>query len=399
MANQTGKNVLVAYKVETTLGVAVTGAAAYQFRANPSSGLNLTRPEIVPGEISNTGQTPMPRLGTKTVTGAFGGDLSLNTFDPLIEAGFRSTIVAAVTIATASASIITITTDATSIVANAGSWITAGVRVGDVFRLTGQPTSTSNNSKNLRVTAVTTLTLSVAESLVTNAVACTVFSITLAKKITQSTSPVNRSFTFEEYFGDIDQTEQSVGCRVSSLKFSAQPDAMATVEVGLVGLDKNALASGSSPSFSSPTLTTSIGLTAVDATIRYNGADVAVLTGLEFTLDMSGATQPVIGSTTSPDVFLNNAVGRGTLSGIRTDLTSLTLFTAETEFEISCLLVEPESEPKDFIHLFLPRCKLLGVDKSFGADGALIESRPFAFAAKGTATGYESTMVKWVASV
>jgi hypothetical protein len=399
LANQTGRNVLVAYKVESTLGVAVTGAAGYQFRANPSPGLKLARPEINPGEIRSDGQSPMPRLGTKTVSGGYIGDLSLGTFDPLFEAAFRSTIVAAATITSTTASLITITTDATSIVAAGGSWLTAGVRVGDVFRLTGQPTSTSNNSKNLRVTAVTTLTLSVAETLVTNAVACTVFTITNAKKIYQSTSPVNRSFTFEEYFQDLDLSEQNVGVRVSSLKFSAQPDAMATIEVGLVGLDQNALASGSSPNFSSPTLTTALGLTAVDATIRVNGSDVAVLTGLEFTLDMSGATQPVIGSTTSPDVFLNNAVGRGTFSGIRQDLANLSLFTAETEFEISCLLVEPESEPKDFIHLFLPRCKLLGIDKSFGNDGALIETRPFAFAAKGVATGYEATMVKWVSSV
>jgi hypothetical protein len=221
-----------------------------------------------------------------------------------------------------------------------------------------------------------------------------VFVITVAKKITQSTSPVGRSFTFEEYNQDLDLSEQNVGVRVSSMKVSAPPDAMATVEFGLVGLDQNALATGTSPNFSSPTLTTAIGLTAVDATIRVNGTDVAVLTGCEFTIDMSGATQPVIGSTTSPDVFLNNAVGRGTFSGIRQDLANLALFTAETEFEIQLLLVEPESEPKDFISFFLPRCKLLGIDKSFGNDGALIETRPFAFAAKGTATGYESTMIK-----
>jgi hypothetical protein len=395
MANQTGRNVLVAYKVETTLGVAVTGASANQFRANPSAGLKLERPEINPGEIRSDGQTPMPRLGTKTVRGGYVGDLSVGTFDTLFEAGFRSTIVAAAVVTSISAgTLTTITTDATSIVAAAGSWLTAGVRVGDVFRLTGQPTSTSNNSKNLRVTAVTTLTLSVAETLVTNAVACTVFVITVAKKITQSTSPVNRSFTFEEYGADLDLSEQDVGVRVSSIKVSAQPDAMATVEFGLVGLDQNGLATGTSPNFSSPTLTTTIGLTAVDATIRVNGSDVAVLTGLDFTLDMSGNTQPVIGSTTSPDVFLNNAVGRGTFSGIRQDLSALSLFTAETEFEIHLLLVEPESEPKDFISFFIPRCKLLGVDKSFGNDGALIESKPFAFAAKGVATGYEASMLK-----
>ncbi len=398
MAYQTGKNMVVAYKAETTLGVAVSGGSGLQFRPNASGGLKLSRAVVNSNEIRSDGQASMGRLGSKTVTGGYAGDISLGTFDTLIEAGFRSTMVAASTIVTATASIITITTDATSLVANAGSWITAGVRVGDVFRLTGQPTSTSNNSRNLRVTAVTTLTLSVAETLVVNAVACTVFSVTLAKRISQGTSPVSRSFTVEEYNQDLDLSERFVGCKVSSMKFSGQPDQMATVEFGMVGLDESGLASGASPNFTSPTLTTSDGLTMVDATIRMNGTDVATLTGFELMIDLSGATQPVVGSTTSPDVFLNNAIVSGSISGLRADFSNLTLFTGETEFALSVLMVENESEPKDFISLFIPRCKLTGVDKSFGNDGALIETMPFMVGSKGVATGYDNTMVKLVTS-
>ncbi len=398
MAYQTGKNMVVAYKAETTLGVAVSGGSGLQFRPNASGGLKLSRAVVNSNEIRSDGQASMGRLGSKTVTGGYAGDISLGTFDTLIEAGFRSTMVAASTIVTATASIITITTDATSLVANAGSWITAGVRVGDVFRLTGQPTSTSNNSRNLRVTAVTTLTLSVAETLVVNAVACTVFSVTLAKRISQGTSPVSRSFTVEEYNQDLDLSERFVGCKVSSMKFSGQPDQMATVEFGMVGLDESGLASGASPNFTSPTLTTSDGLTMVDATIRMNGTDVATLTGFELMIDLSGATQPVVGSTTSPDVFLNNAIVSGSISGLRSDFSNLTLFTGETEFALSVLMVENESEPKDFISLFIPRCKLTGVDKSFGNDGALIETMPFMVGSKGVATGYDNTMVKLVTS-
>jgi len=395
MALQTGKNILVAYKAETTFNTppaVVTGAN--QFRPNAGSGLKLARATIKPGEIRSDGKTPMGRLGSKSVTGSYPADISVGTFDPLLEAVMRSTWVAAtaVTAATAGLTSIKTATGPNTITATAGSWITAGVKVGDVVRLTASSTA-GNNNKNLRVTGVTALVLTVAETLVVNATADATFSLQIAKKLIQGTTPVRRSFTFEEYDADIDQSEQATGVRVSSLKLSGQPDGMAVVEFGLVGADLVPLATSASPFYTAPVLSTSIGLTFVDAVIRLNGVDVATPTAFDLTLDMTAKGQPGLYIVT-PDVFENNAELSGSISLLRADLSNLTNFTSETEFELHLLLTAPGVEPKDFISIFIPRVKLTGVDKTIGSDGAMVTALPFMTGTKGAGiSGYDDSML------
>jgi hypothetical protein len=394
---QTGRNVLVAFKAESTFNTPPSAGSAFRFRPNASGGLKLARANIQPNEVRADGQTSMSRLGSKSVSGGYTGDISLGTFDPLLEAVLRGTWTAAVAITQAttfggSAAATSVTTGANTIVAAAGSWILQGVRVGDVIRATGL-SDAANNSKNLRVTGVTALTITVAETLIVNAVADSSFTITISKKLYQSAVPVRRSFTFEEYDADVDLTEQATGCRISSVKISGQPDGMCLIEFGIVGADLIPLATGTSPFYTSPTLTTSIALTLADATIRYGGADILTLTSFEVTLDLAAKTQPVIGGIVTPDIFENPAQVSGSISGIRSDFTNLTRFTSETELELHVLMVEPESEPKDFISLFLGRIKLTGVDKGFGADGAMIETLPFMVGPKEGTTGYDSSML------
>lgn len=389
---QTGRNVLVAFKAESTFNTPPSAGSAFRFRPNASTGLKLARALINPNEIRADGQTSMARLGSKSVNGGYVGDISLGTFDPLLEAVLRGTWTAAVAGTQATGGLTSVTTTANSIVASAGSWLTAGFRVGDVARFTNL-SDAANNNKNLRITGVTALTLSTAETLVINAVADSAFNFTIAKKLFQPTVPVRRSFTFEEYDADVDLTEQVTGARISSVKISGQPDGMCLIEFGIVGADLIPLATGTSPFFTSPTLTTSIALTLADATIRYGGADILTLTSFEVMLDLTAKTQPVIGSIITPDIFENPAQVSGSISGIRSDFTNLTRFTSETELELQVLMVEPESEPKDFISLWLPRIKLTGVDKGFGGDGALIETLPFTVGPKENTTGYDSSMI------
>jgi hypothetical protein len=169
---------------------------------------------------------------------------------------------------------------------------------------------------------------------------------------------------------------------------------MALLEVTWVGADLNPLATGSSPFYTSPTLTTTIGLSWTDATIRLAGADIVTLTGFDLTLDMRGATQPVIGAVVTPDVFLNNATLTGNVSAVRKDLSNITAFISETEFEFSALLVAPMAEPKDFISLFVPRLKFMSSpDETLGNDNAMIESMGWEAGDKEIVTGYDDTMI------
>jgi len=388
---QTQKNLSIAYKVETTFNTppaVVTGATA--FRPNAGTGLELSRATINPGEIRADGKSPMGRLGSKSVAGSYPADLSVGSFDPLIEAVMRSTWVPAVTIAAASITSAKFT--ANTIVLTSGDAIALGVRVGDIIRVPTSVTATNNN-RNLRVTAVATTTITVAETLTVNATADTTVTLQIAKKISQGATPVRRSFTFEEYYKDIDQSVQATGCRISSMKITGNPDGTALVEFGIVGADLIPLATSASPFYTSPTVFGSIALVFADATIRLNGADVATPTAFELTLDMQAKGQPGLYMVT-PDVFEGNSVLTGSVSLIRSDLSNLTEFTSETEFELHLLLVEPESEPKDFISIFVPRIKLTKVSGNYGGDGAYVEALPFITGTKGAGvSGYDDSML------
>lgn len=398
MANQTGRNLLIAYKVESVFATPPAAGGATRFRPN-SGGIKLARANIAPGEIRSDGMTSMARLGSKSTSGGYVGDASVGTFDGLLEAALRGTYTAAVVITQATGTSVTATAGPPgTIVRAAGSWITDGVRVGDVVRLNATGGPAGNNNRNLRVTGVSALTLTVAETLIVDATPRTTFTLTISKKLFQPSTPVRRSFTFEEYDIDVDLTEQAIGQRVSSLKVTGGPDGMCTFEFGLVGADINALTTGTSPFYTTPTLSTTIALTMADATIRFGGVDVLTLTAFELTYDLTAKTLPVIGSIITPDVFENPSVVSGSISGVRSDFTNLTRFTSETELELQVLMVEPESEPKDFISLFLPRIKLTGLDKSIGGDGAMIETMPFMAGPKEGTTGYDTTMISFSTS-
>jgi len=387
MAHQTGYNTTVVYEAESAFDTPASGAGGFVFRANASPGMKLDRALIESGEIRSDGKPQATRLGSKSLAATYEADLSVGTFDPLLEAITRGTWQAAVAIT--QTAMTSVTTGTNTIVAAAGSWITQGVRVGDIIRGTGFPDA-GNNGRNLRVTGVVTLTITVAETLVVNASPDSSFTITILKKLIMGTTPVRRSFTFEEQQGDLTFSKQGSGLRVSSLRLVGQPNGMAKITLGLVGAD---MVSAVSPIFTTPTLTTSIGLTWLDAAVRVNGVDRVNLTAFDMLFDIGAEGLPVIGSNKTPDVFEDRAKVNGSFSSTLTNDSDLTTFTGETEFEFQAGLVEPDSEPKDGIWLFMPRLKYTGHDDSgVGQKGAKIVTLPWYAATKGAGvTGYDDS--------
>lgn len=377
MTYQTGKNSDVRFKVETTFGTKhATATGAKYFRASPSSGLELKKAPVLPTEYRNDGMTVQARHGSRSVDGGYDADLTIGTFDELFEAVLRGTWLAAQTITEATAGLTSITTTTSTIVAAAGSWITAGVVVGDVIRLTGHSTA-ANNSKNLRVLGVTALTLTVPTGdLTANAVADTAFTVTVTKRLIQGNPPVGRSFSFEEYFQDIDKSEVYKGVRITGMTLRFNPDNTIMVNFRGVGQDMEVLEGASSPYFTSPTLTTTLGLTVVDAKVRVNNTDVTDFTAFEVDFDLNGAGQAVGGSNLTPDVFVNNAKVTANISFLKSSMDNVNLYLNETTFDIFLMAVENESEPKDMHSFFFGSCKLMGSSKSLGSDNALVETFP-----------------------
>jgi hypothetical protein len=219
------------------------------------------------------------------------------------------------------------------------------------------------------------------------------------KKLKNPATPTRRTFYVEEYNVDIDMSEVYGGCRWISMKVSGTPDGMAMIELGVLGASCTPLGVGASPFYTSPTLTTTMALVFADATISWGGADAGATTfsptAFDFTYQINAKTEPVIGSTTSPDVYDNDATLAGSISMLRKDLTHVTALMAETEFECHILLTEPGSEPKACIAFYIPRCKFTKVDAPLGGDGAMTESMPFMCGKKEgySSTGYDETLL------
>ena len=395
MPSQTGKNMYVAFKVETvfnTIHVVLTGAE--KLRINPSPGLNMTRATILPGEIRADMMTQMGRLGSRIVEGSYNCDLSISSFDSILEAVFRSTWVAAVVLDQTDFTSLTTPTTST-IVAAGGSWITMGVRVGDIVRITNQDAGNENLNLTIRTVTAATLTV-VGTPLTVNAVADNTCELTILKKLMNASTPTRRSFYIEEYNQDIDLSEGYGGCRFSGFTIRGTPDGMATIELRVVGASQTPFGAGASPLYTNPTLATDLGLVFVDAAIYQDGVALSACTAFELTCDLNAQGLPVIGATVTPDVFDNEMVMSGSISMLREDLAYITALGAETEYSLQVLLVEPDAAaPIDCMSLYLPRIKFTGVDTPLGQDGGMVQTMPFMVGLQPAvaASGIDETMM------
>lgn len=391
MLFQSDLGVEVKYKVEPSFNVAAaSGAGAKRFRLN-GGGLSMAMAEIRSNERRADFRSSMPRYGSKNVAGGYSADLSVGSFDDLIEAVLRGTSQAALSITFATMT--TVTTVADGIIAAAGDWRTQGLRVGQIFRATGLPDA-ANNSRNLRIVGLTALKITTAETLIVNAAADATGTIDVGKRIIQGDPIVKRSFTFEEYNSDVDESELFTGGKLASMGVSGGPDAMAIAEFGIVGADEQALLAAASPYFTAPTVPTGIGLTLADAVIRFGGADILTLSSAAFALDNQQGGQAVIGGRVTPEIFEGPAQLTGSITAIREDLGYVRKYLAETDLELLMLLTEPGAEPKPYLSFFLGRIKLGKPDKSLGGGNALMETVPFIGGNKDATTGYDDTMIQ-----
>lgn len=405
-AYQTAANVLVAVKAEVTTGVAestVTGAA--QLRITSSPGLKLNRAVVQSDEKRDDGFKTMPRAGFKFVDGSYNGELSPGgATDRLLEALMRSTWVTLTSITFATMT--TITTGTNEIVANAGDWEDAqGIQVGDVFRLSNHITATdTNNTKNLRCTAVTSLTISVPLlSLNADASAASTGTLSVLRKLNKATTPTRRSFSVEQYDQDTDLSELFLGCRCVGFNLSCKPGQMATVSYTFQGMSRTALATNTSPHFTSPSLTTQLGMIADDSTILKDGVAVTDFTGFDLNFAIAAGTEPTIGNLTSPDVFDNDCTVTGTITGLRDDFAALTDFDGETEFTLSIMLEGNDattSVPAACLGVYLPRVVIGNVSAPVGGgDGAKVETWELLIGPRATATAHDAAIAIFHSSV
>jgi len=245
-------------------------------------------------------------------------------------------------------------TTTTTIVATTGSFITQGVTRGQKIKLTGA-TGAANNGPWFRVVSVTALVITVAgvAPLVVGGGSVT-WTLTIAKQLFNPQTLVERYHTVEEYGQDMDLSLLGTDMKISRIDFNAQPDALIEITMSFMGLNVVGQTTGTSPVLTTPTYATTLPLVMSDGTIRVGGVDYTVMTGLQWSWDMSGDIPKVIGSQTGPDVFLAPGKLTGGFSAIRSDLTFFNAFSSETPLEFFIDCVEPDlTDPKDFTSFYI----------------------------------------------
>lgn len=145
-----------------------------------------------------------------------------------------------------------------------------------------------------------------------------------------------RTFSIERRFTDIAQYQAFAGCAINSMRMQMQPDSMATIEFGIVGM--------SGGGFSATSLGTPAAavddepFTALDGSLSIDGTPISVVTGIDFELNNNRSVQGVVGADTSPGVFEGEAILTGNMTAFFEDAGLVNNFVNETDIAMQVVL-------------------------------------------------------------
>ena len=377
MTIATGVQKKLKYKVEGTWGT-VPSASGAQLLRRVTSTLNLKKRTFESNELVSHLQRVDLRHGVRSVEGSINGELSPGTYKDFMAAAVRRAY-AAISASTGLSITIAGTGPTFTVTRGAGSWLTDGVKVGHVGRLTAGSFNAANSNKNLLVLAATATVLTVmpvngvalaAEGPIASATWTPTGKVTYAP----STGHTDLSYAFEHWHADLSLSEVFSGNKINRMQLGVPPQGMATIGFDFLG--KDIITSGSEY-FTSPTAETTAGIAAAaNGLMLVSGSSIATLTGLDITLDANMSAEDVIGSTTYQDIAEGRILVSGNLTGLFDSATLRDLFLNETEFSVVAVLPVSPAAAADFVGITLPRCKATGADLDDG-DKSLVRTIPF----------------------
>lgn len=394
MAQASGVFKQIAYKKETTYGSLPTASGAQLLR-RVEGGLNLQKDTYESNEIRTDFQTADMRHGTRRVAGNINGELSPGSYAPLIGSLLKRDFAAVSAIASLSVTIAASGSNYT-ITRGSGSWLTDGVRVGHVGRLTAGSFNAANLNKNVLVIAMSATVLTVrvlngSSMTAEGPIASATFTLPGKSTYVPLTSHTDDSYSFEEWFADISRSETFSGVKTTRASFDLPPTGIATIGLELMGKDFGETPSGTRY-FTSPTAAGTSGVVAaVNGVVSVNGTPSAVLTGLNFEASANYSGDPVVGSNSISTLFAGRVQVSGQFTCYFEDGTIPAYFYDETEISLVLAFSTANTAAAEFVTFTIPRIKVGGAEKNDG-DGGIVRTYPFtALLNSTTSAGLEGT--------
>ena len=391
MATASGINKVVSYKKETSFGTLPSPTTGGQTLRRVSSTFNLTKETYQSEEIRTDYQLVDFRHGVRSVEGSISGELSAGTYADFLASALARDWTAATPSALGSTTIATVGGTYT-ITRTTGSWLTDAVRVGNVIRLTGF--ATANNDVNLLVIA---LTATVATVVALNGIKLTnetvasggAFVATGKTTYAPTTGHTDDSYTFEEWYADIGQSEVTVGNKVNTVGIALPATGLTTVDLSFMGQDLKQR--GTSQFFTSPSAQNTNGIfAAVNGALIVNGAPVALVTGANFNINRNMTSEAVVGSNIKPEIYEGRIIVDGDFTTLYQDGTFAGYFDDETEISLVIALTANSLPNSEFMSFTIPRLKLSTDTKDDGEKG-IVSSNSFQALKGFGANGFEAT--------
>lgn len=391
----------VAYKKETAgqWGVAAaagpSGSAKYLRRV--TSSFNLEKESYESSEIRTDYQVADFRHGVRSASGSLSAELSPGTYSDFIGSAVAKAFATAGTLAAVSYSIavqgsgwrITKTAPATSFI---GLFY-----VGEVVRITAAGGNVNNTGRNLLVTNLTADSLDVVPldrgtMTVEGPIASATIAVAGKKTFAPLTGHLDESYTIEEFFSDIVQSEVYTGMKVGSASFSLPATGLVTCEFGFMGKD---VTTGTTQYFTAPAALSTSGIFAsVNGLLLINGVAVALLTGLNININRNMQSATVVGSNSIAELFEGRIAVDGDFSAYFENGSLRDLFLNETEASLVVTLSASNAKNAEFMSFTLPRIKVNSNTKDDGEQGIVAQHSFTALLPASTVTTFnQSTIV------
>lgn len=164
------------------------------------------------------------------------------------------------------------------------------------------------------------------------------------------------------------------GCYINQLSLSIKPNAMVTGSFTVAGMSGEFVAA---PLCAAPTASQeNRGYDSYTGTLESGGTEIAVITGLDMSLDNGIEPQFVIGSKTAPFVSFGRSNLSGTVTAFFADRTMLDLFLNETPASLSFTFGLTDGSENAY-SLHIPRAIYTGADAPASGEGPITLSMPF----------------------
>lgn len=386
---------VVAYRKETTWGTLAGPTLGRQLR-RVTSDFNLTKEAYESNELRTDRQVADFRHGVRMAEGSLNGELSPRTY-----ADFMQSLVArdfSVGVITTGASITVAGTGPTYTVTRAaGSFFTDGFGVGDVVRLTAGAFNVNNINKNLLIASMTATVLTVIVlngTLLTaeGPIATATIAVTGRKTFVPQTNHTDDSYTIEEWYSDIAQSETYTGMKVGSMNVQLPATGLTTVDFSFMGRDLTR--KGSTQYFTSPAAQGTEGIfAAVNGVVLVGGQRVALITSADFSVERALENATSVGSNSVTEIFTGRIRVSGNMSVYFEDTIFRDYFDNESTVSVVLTLTADSTNTANFISFVLPKVKINSFTKADAELGIVAQASFQALLNDVTTAGLPATTI------